>query len=71
MLKILIKINTILTYFRANSVAGMASSVHNVVTFRRVLFHKKFFDNRFLRNNRPRRESGEIIYILKQLLKNF
>ena len=51
--------------------AGTALSVHNGLAYREVTFDKKFFDNRFLRNNLIRYETGKIVYILKHLMNNF
>ena len=51
--------------------AGTALSVHNGLTYRKVTFDKKIFDNRFLRNNLIRYETGKIVYILKHIMNNF
>ena len=71
MFGIWIKRNTILIYFRTDNVAGTALSVHNGLTYRKVTFDKKIFDNRFLRNNLIRYETGKIVYILKHIMNNF
>ena len=61
MLRIWIKRNTTLIYFRNDSVAGTALSVHNGLTYRKVTFDKIIFYNRFLRNYLIRYETGKIV----------
>ena len=61
MLRIWTKSKTTLIYFLTDSVTGTALSVHNALTFRKVLLDKNFFDKMFLRNNLPRYETGAIM----------